>query len=153
MNLPADRERREVEGRLQSRFATEAVLRTLGATLTNVSPGMVEIRLRSNRALSNHHGVLHFGALSAVADAAASYAALSVLPPGRGVLTTEFTIDVLAPALGGAILARGRVLTAGATLTVAQSEVFATAGSGHHQLIALLTATLISVDRRAASAN
>jgi len=74
---------------------------TLGAELGDVSPGAVEILLRPRPAVSQQHGFVHAGALSAIADTAAGYAALSVMPAGSGVLTTEFKINLLAPAGGG----------------------------------------------------
>jgi hypothetical protein len=64
-----------------------------------------------------------------------------------GVLTTEFKINLLAPAEGERILARGRVVKACRTLTLAQAEVFAKTG-GQEKLIALLTATLMAVTGR-----
>jgi uncharacterized protein (TIGR00369 family) len=120
---------------------------TLGATLNSVAPGMVEIALSPSLAVSQQHGFVHAGAVSAIADSAASYAALSLMPADAGVLTTEFKINLLAPAAGERILARGRVVKAGRTLTLAQAEVFAVAG-GQEKLIALLTATLMTIKGR-----
>ena len=85
--------------------------------------------------------------MSAIADSAAGYAALSMMPPDRGVLTAEFKINLLAPAAGECLIARGRVVKAGRTLTLAQSEVFARA-DGKLRLVALLTATLMAVEGR-----
>src|SRR5271165_1921707 len=101
---------------------------TLGATLTKVAPGLVEIVIRPAPAISQQHGFVHAGAVSAIADTAAGYAALSLMPPDRGVLTTEFKINLVAPAVGDCILARGKVVKAGRTLTLAQTEVFAING-------------------------
>lgn len=122
-------------------------MRTLGATLGRVSPGLVEIAIRSDPSISQQHGFVHAGALAAIADSAAGYAALSLMPADTGVLTTEFKINLLAPAAGERILARGRVVKAGRTLTVAQTEVFAE-NEGQEKLIALLTATLMTVRGR-----
>ena len=69
------------------------------------------------------------------------------MPHGRGILTTEFKINLVAPALGDHIVARGRVVKAGRTLTLAQAEVFADSG-GQEKLVALLTATLMSIEGR-----
>lgn len=98
---------------------------TLGATLGSVEPGEVEIALRPSAAISQQHGFVHAGAITAIADSAAGYAALTLMPAGLGVLSTEFKINLLAPAVGDRIVARGRVVKAGRTLSVAQSEVFA----------------------------
>lgn len=120
---------------------------TLGATLGTVSPGLVEIAIRPAPAISQQDGFVHAGAVSAIADSAAGYAALSLMPAGTGVLTAEFKINLVAPATGERILARGRVVKAGRTLTLAQAEVFAESG-GQEKLIALLTATLMAVPGR-----
>ena len=120
---------------------------TLGATLGPITPGTAEISVRPHAAISQQHGFVHAGAVTAIADSAAGYAALSLMPPGSGVLSTEFKINLLAPAVGDRIVARGRVVKAGRTLTVAQSEVFAET-DGQEKLVALLTATMMTVEAR-----
>jgi uncharacterized protein (TIGR00369 family) len=122
-------------------------LRTLSASLQGVAPGQVDIVLTPGPAVSQQHGFVHAGALAAIADSAAGYAALSLMPPGVGVLTTEFKINLVAPAVGERILARGRVVKAGRTLTLAQAEVFAET-DGRAKLVALLTGTLMTVQGR-----
>ena len=133
--------------RIRSSFSKQGLMTTLGATLEAVSPGAVEIALRPGPAISQQHGFVHAGAVAAIADSAAGYAALSVMPPGTGVLTTEFKINLVAPAAGERIVARGRVVKAGRTLTLAQAEVFAVNG-GEERLIALLTSTLMAITGR-----
>ena len=136
-----------VAKRIQASFAKQGLMETLGASIVNVAPGLVEIAFSPARAISQQHGFVHAGAVSAIADTAAGYAALSLMPPDRGVLTTEFKINLVAPALGERILARGKVVKAGRTLTLAQTEGFAVS-SGQEKLIALLTATLMAVEGR-----
>lgn len=134
-----------VEARIRASFAKQGLMRTLGATLTAVLPGQVEISLVPRSEVSQQHGFVHAGAVSAIADSAAGYAALSLMPPDRGVLTAEFKINLLAPAAGEHIMARGKVIKAGRTLTLAQAEVFAER-DGKERLIALLTATLMAIE-------
>ncbi len=122
-------------------------MRTLGARLESIEPGAVEISLRPDAAISQQHGFVHAGAVTAIADSAAGYASLTLMPAGTDVLSTEFKINLLAPAVGDRIVARGRVVKAGRTLTVAQTEVFAESG-GVEKLIALLTATMMAVEDR-----
>ena len=137
----------EQQQRVRASFAKQGLMATLGARLESVSPGLVEISLSPQPAISQQHGFVHAGAVSAIADSAAGYAALSLMPDGTGVLTTEFKINLLAPAAGDRILARGRVVKAGRTLTLAQSEVFAET-DGEEKLVAFLTATLMAVKGR-----
>jgi uncharacterized protein (TIGR00369 family) len=137
----------DAEQRVRSSFAKQGLMSTLGATLGEVSPGAVEIALYPHPNISQQHGFVHAGAVSAIADTAAGYAALTLMPPGTGVLTTEFKINLLAPAIGEAVVARGKVVKAGRTLTLAQTEVFAEK-DGQSKLVALLTATLMTVAGR-----
>ena len=115
--------------------------------LGRVAPGDVEISLMPMPGISQQHGFVHAGAVSTIADSAAGYAALSLMPANRGVLTTEFKINLLVPAEGEPISARSRVVKAGRTLTLAQTDVFAEV-AGQERLTALLTATLMAVEGR-----
>jgi uncharacterized protein (TIGR00369 family) len=137
----------DYQSRIRSSFGKQGLMTTLGATLGQMAPGLVEIWITPTPAILQQHGFIHAGAVSAIADTAAGYAALSLMPSGRGVLTTEFKINLVAPAVGERILARGRVVKAGRTLTLAQSEVFAQTGD-QQKLIALLTATLMTIEGR-----
>jgi uncharacterized protein (TIGR00369 family) len=133
--------------RIRTSFAKQGLMSTLGATLGTILPGAVEIVLRPSPAISQQHGFVHAGAVSAIADSAAGYSALSLMPAGTGILTTEFKINLVAPAVGERIIARGRVVKSGRTLTLVQTEVFAES-RGKEKLIALLTATMMSIEGR-----
>lgn len=134
-------------GRVERSFAKQGIMTTLGASLLRVAPGEVEIALPIGPEVSQQHGFAHAGAVSTIADSAAGFAALTLMPPGTGVLTAEFKINLMAPAAGDRLVASGRVLKAGRTLTIAQAEVHAEA-QGQRKLIAFLTATLAVVRGR-----
>jgi uncharacterized protein (TIGR00369 family) len=133
--------------RIRMSFAKQGLMSTLGATLGTILPGAVEIVLRPSPAISQQHGFVHAGAVSAIADSAAGYSALRLMPADTGILTTEFKINLVAPALGERIIARGRVVKSGRTLTLVQTEVFAES-RGKEKLIALLTATMMAIEGR-----
>jgi uncharacterized protein (TIGR00369 family) len=135
------------EERVRASFARQGLLNTLSASLVDVAPGRVEIALTPVAAISQQHGFVHAGALATIADSAAGYAALSLMPPGVGVLTTEFKINLLAPAAGERIIARGRVIKAGRTLTLGQTEVFSES-EGQEKLVAFLTGTFMTIEGR-----
>jgi len=145
--MPVDPGSTGCHERIRLSFAKQGFMRTLRATLGDVSPGLVEIEIRPDSSITQQHGFVHAGALGAIADTAAGYAALSLMPKDRGILTVEFKINLLAPAIGERIIARGRVVKAGRTLTLAQSEVFAD-NAGRQKLVALLSATLMTVEGR-----
>jgi len=137
--------------RVAASFARQAIMETLGASLVRVAPGEVEIALSIGPGVLQQHGFVHAGAVATIADSAAGFAGLTTMPEGAGVLTAEFKINLLAPAAGERLVAVGRVVKAGRTLTIAQAEVFAetTAGDAStRKLCALLTATLMAVANR-----
>jgi uncharacterized protein (TIGR00369 family) len=135
------------QARVQASFAKQGLMTTLGASIGHVGPGIVEIALPASPSISQQHGFIHAGAVAAIADTAAGYAALTLMAPGVGVLTTEFKINLVAPATGKRVLARARVIKAGRTLTLAQTEVFSETAAGE-KLVALLTATLMTIEGR-----
>lgn len=142
----------EIDSRIRESFGRQGLMAALGARLVRVAPGEVDIELPVAAHVSQQHGFVHAGAVAAIADSAAGYAALSLMPAGAGVLTTEFKINLLSPAAGDAIIARGRVVKAGRTLTLAMTEIFAIS-AGAEKLCALLTATLMRIEGRDGVAN
>ncbi|MBK7893737.1 MAG: PaaI family thioesterase [Anaerolineaceae bacterium] len=85
--------------------------------------------------LLQQHGFVHAGATTAVVDSACGYATLSLLPPGSEVVTVEFKMNLLAPALGVKMIAHGWVVRPGRTLTVCQGELFGEDESGSAQAV------------------
>lgn len=137
----------DYESRVRSSFDRQQFMHTLGAHLTRVAPGEVEIELPVRDALVQQHGFVHAGALATVADSACGYAALSLMPPGAAVLSVEFKINLLAPAAGDRVLARGRVIRAGKTVTVCWGEVTAYDGT-IERLVATMVGTMMTVRDR-----
>ena len=137
----------DVAARVRASFARQGLMATLGASLGRIAPGEVEVALVPSPTVAQQHGFVHAGAVASIADSAAGYAALTLMPPGAGVLSTEFKINLLAPAVGDRLVARGRVLKAGRTLILTQSEVFAETAAGS-RLVAFLTCTLMTVEGR-----
>jgi uncharacterized protein (TIGR00369 family) len=137
----------QIEKRIRDSFAKQGFMTTLGATLERVAPGEIEIALKPFPGIMQQHGFVHGGVVGAVADSAAGYAALSVMAADTGVLTAEYKINLLAPAVGERIVARGSVVKAGRTLVLSQADVFALNG-GKERLIARLTATMMTLTGR-----
>ncbi|HEV2855096.1 MAG TPA: PaaI family thioesterase [Thermoanaerobaculia bacterium] len=133
----------DFEPRVRSSFAQQSAMALLGASLALVEPGTVEITLPFRSDLTQQHGYVHAGILTAIADTACGYAAYTLMPAGTGVLSVEFKMNLLRPAAGERFVARGTVLKPGRTLTVTRADVlaFGTAGS---TLVAAMQATIIS---------
>ena len=93
--------------------------------LGHIGPGCVHIVLPNRPEVRQQHGYIHSGAISANADSAGGYAAFTLLPEGTAVLTVEYKINPLAPAVGDQLEAVGIILKSGRTLTICRLEVFA----------------------------
>jgi uncharacterized protein (TIGR00369 family) len=133
---------REHAGRVRASFARQKAMRLIGASLDLVAHGRTEIHLPHAPELEQQHGFIHGGVVGMIADSAAGYAAMSVAAPGASVLTVEYKMNLLAPAAGERLVARGSVLRAGRTLVVTRAEVFAIK-DGQETLCALMQQTIM----------
>jgi len=137
----------DFEPRVRASFDRQRFMGTIGARLTRVEAGEVDIELDVRDDLVQQHGFLHAGVLATAADSACGYAALSLMPVGVAVLSVEFKINLLAPAAGDRIVARGRVIRAGKTVTVCWGDVTAYAGESE-RLVATMVGTMMTVRDR-----
>ena len=109
-------------------FARQGLMSHLGAELSALSSGECEIRVRHRTELTQQHGYFHAGVTASVADSASGYAAYSTMPADSSVLTVEYKINLVAPAKGDLLIARGRVLRSGRTLKICAADVFVVNG-------------------------
>lgn len=140
MVVPADP---RVAARIGASFTRQRMMQTIGAELSRVSPGEVEIALPFRDDLTQQHGFVHAAAITAIVDSACGYAALTLMEPGVEVLSVEFKVNLLAPAVGERFVAHGRVVRSGKTLTVCSGEVHALHGTSR-KLICVMQATMIA---------
>jgi uncharacterized protein (TIGR00369 family) len=142
----------DFERRVRASFDRQRFMATLGARLERVTPGEIVIGVPFDAALTQQHGFLHAGAVTAVIDSACGYAALSLMPPDTAVLSVEFKVNLLAPAVGEHFRGVGRVLRAGRTLSVCSGELRAVQ-SGGEVTVAIMQATMMAVRDRAGLAD
>jgi len=126
MNAPADPPPLDPDfaARIRESFARQQAMALIGARLATVAPGAVAIELPFRDDLTQQKGFVHGGIIGMIADSAAGYAAFSLMPAGCSLVTVEYKMNILAPATGS-LVARGEVVKAGRTLTVARAEVYA----------------------------
>jgi uncharacterized protein (TIGR00369 family) len=129
--------------RVRASFAQQQFMTTLGASLVSVKSGAVEIAVPFRPDLTQQNGFLHAGVITSVLDSACGYAALSVAPENADVLSVEFKVNLLSPAVGEKFVARGQVKRAGRTITVCAADAFAING-GKEKLVATMLATIIA---------
>lgn len=143
--VPSSHHHPQFDALVRASFERQGIMRTLGAELTRVLPGQVDIAVPYREGLTQQHGYFHAGVATTLVDSACGYAALTLMPEGSEVLSVEFKINFLAPARGEFLRAEGRVLRSGRTITVCHGDVYAVA-DGAQTLCATMIATMIRVD-------
>lgn len=133
--------------RVRDSFARQPFMDHIGARITALAPGFCEITVDYRRELTQQHGFVHGGVLAAIADSAAGYAAFSLMPAEASILTVEYKLNILRPGAGEAMIARGRVLKPGRTLTVVQSDVFARRGNAEEHVVSSLQTLMCLADK------
>ena len=134
--------------RIEKSFHAQGLMGHLGAGLVSVSPGTCEIELPFSDAVSQQHGFFHGGVIGTIADTAGGYAAFTLMDADDGILTVEYKINMMAPALGELLIGRGQVLRSGRTLTVSQAEV-SVVKDGKETVCAAMQQTLMRIVGRA----
>lgn len=130
--------------KVRASFARQGLMTNIGASLISILPGEVEIEVAWREDLTQQQGFVHGAVIAAMVDTACGYAAFTLMPPDVEVVTVEFKINFVAPAVGDKIIARGRVTKAGKTLTVCAGDAFAVK-EGKEKLVATLQATMMAV--------
>ena len=132
--------------RIIESFKKHTFMHTLGAELISAKEGEVIIEISFRDDLVQQHGFLHAGVVTTVVDTACGYAALTQMPEGAEVVTVEFKVNFMAPAVGEKFVAKGSVVRAGKTLTVTQGDVYAySSETKKEKHIATMQATMFCV--------
>jgi uncharacterized protein (TIGR00369 family) len=129
----------------REQFAGQGLMVTLGARLDRIEPGQVEIVLPVRPEISQHDGFVHAGAVTAILDTASGFAARTLMPSGSGVLSVDFTVHLMRPAVGDHIRAVASVTKPGRTITFVRAEAFAVQADGSQAACALMTATMMTM--------
>jgi uncharacterized protein (TIGR00369 family) len=133
--------------RIRQSFERQAAMETIGAELTRVEHGMIEIEMPFDVKLTQQHGMLHAGVISAALDSACTFAAYSVIDPDASILTIEFKVNLMSPGRGDRFLFRGEVTKPGTTIIVADGRAYAIS-DGPAKLIASMTGTMMVIRGR-----
>ncbi len=111
--------------RVRASFDRQQAMTLIGAELAVIEPGYLEIHLAHRAEITQQHGYIHGGVVGMIADSAAGYAANTLTPADASVLTVEYKMNLVAPADGQRLVARGEVIKPGRTLIITRAEVFA----------------------------
>lgn len=132
------------ERRVRESFARQGLLATFAAELRSIKPGAVEIEVPFSPGLTQQDEFFHAGVGIAILDTACGYSALTLMAPGMRVLTVELKVNLLAPAVGDHLQARGEVVRPGRNLTVCRGDAYAVSG-GDSKQVATILATMTGI--------
>jgi uncharacterized protein (TIGR00369 family) len=132
------------ESIVRESFSRQGFMKTLGAEISVLHHGQVEIRVGYRPTLTQQNGFIHAGVLTSILDSACGYAAMSVGPEKHDVLSVEFKVNLLAPAKGERFVARAAVKRAGKNLTVCTADAFAIQ-NGQEKVVATMLATMMNI--------
>ena len=104
-------------------FYKQGFMKTLGAKLVFIEKGIVKLECDFSEKLTQQHGYFHAGVLTSLADVACGYAAHSMMPEGSDVLSVEFKANFIRAAKADKIIAIGKVVKSGKTLTFCEAKV------------------------------
>lgn len=130
----------EIEQRVRDSFGRQKMMALYGATITGIGKGFFEISMPPSDILLRPSGIFHGSAIAGVTDVVAGYSAATVPVEDPYFVTVEFKINFLNQAQGDLLVGQGKVVKAGATLTVVQTDVYTRTGDREiHVATALVT--------------
>ncbi|PIE11621.1 MAG: phenylacetic acid degradation protein [Rhodobacterales bacterium] len=135
----------KIKPEIAENFARQGLMNTLGAELVSSGEGVAVIAAPIRPEVSQQQGAAHAGLAFSLGDSACGYAALTVLPEGADVVTSEIKINLLTLAVGERLRATGHVVRAGRRLIVVTGEVHAEQADGTDKLVAILQGTMVPV--------
>ena len=128
--------------RVRASFARQGAMTLIGALMTDLAPGYCAISVVPRPEILQQHGYVHAGIVATLVDSAGGFAGFTLFPADSSVLTVEFKLNLLAPAIGDRLVAEGFVVKPGRTLVITRGEVHAEK-DGQRTLVALMQQTLI----------
>ena len=137
----------DFEAKVRSSFDRQTAMQTIGAGRGKVGPGEVEIEMPYRADLTQQHGFIHGGIVTAIVDSACGYAAFSLSAPDTAILTVEYKVNFIAPAKGQRLIARGEVVRPGSTVTVCKGDVLAYDGDEEKLVATMLTTMMLMPNR------
>lgn len=120
-------------------LASQPFSRLVGAVLTRFDQEGTELRIPIQESLKQQHGFVHGGVLSYVADNALTFAGGAAL--GTGVVTSEYKINYVRPAIGQELIARAVAVHAGKLQAACRCDVFVV-NEGKETLCAIAQGTI-----------
>lgn len=139
----------DYEAAVRGLFARQGLMEAFGVALKSVAPGACTLAVDYHGTRARLQGAVQGALLGALADTAASLAVLTLVPKGNGVVTAEYKVSFLEPAIGEHVEGRARVRRFGRTLSLVEVDTVALDGVGAETLCAVSTHTVMRLEPEA----
>jgi uncharacterized protein (TIGR00369 family) len=116
----------------------------LGLTFQHIGPGQVDLLMPNRPEITFDGAAVQAGPIGALLDFSGGAAAFTLAPAGVMLATIDYSVKLLAPAIGDRFLGRGQVISAGKSLIVSRAEAFA-GRDGAERLIATGLVTMRAI--------
>lgn len=130
----------DLETRIRRKLERQHFMHLIGADLTRIEPGRIEAELTLGQQHQQQRGFAHGGLVATMADLAAGFAAVTLVPDEAGVVTSDLKVSYLNPGVGSRMKAIGWVLKSGRRLHFCEAEVWC-----DDVLVAKASATMVVV--------
>jgi len=134
----------KIEQCVRESFARQKLINTLNGKVAHISPGELHITAPFDERFTQQDGFLHAGVVATLMDSACGYAAYTLMPEGSRVLSVEFKVNFMSPAVGEKFRAEGRVVKSGKTISVCEGKFFALQDE-EEKLVAMMQAKMICI--------
>lgn len=118
----------------------------VGYRVTRVDWGEFHTALTIAERHTQQDGFVHAGVMATMADHTMGYASYTIVPDDRRILTVEYKINFLRPAMGRELVCRARVVRPGARIIPAEAQVFCL-DQGAETMVAKALGTMAAVDQ------
>ncbi len=128
--------------RIREMFERQGFARMVGVSLDSCGDGRAQVSLVPHDGVSQQHGAAHAACLTLLLDVAGGFASWSLMSQGEDLVSSSIHIHLLRPAVGERLIARGRVVKHGRTLSVTETQIHALQ-DGRETLVAQGTMTCV----------
>ncbi len=146
MSQPFDPPNPLFRERVLRKLEGQEFMRHIGFEITRIDAGEVEGEMELRQVHLQQFGRLHGGVVTTLADIVAGFAAYTLAPESKDVVTGEIKVSYLRAGKGTHVRAVGKVLKPGRTLCFVESEVYA-GSPGNWELIAKASTSMVNIDR------
>jgi uncharacterized protein (TIGR00369 family) len=133
------------ESKIRQRLSGQHFMHLIGFDLTTINAGVVTGEMNLKQEHLQQYGFVHGGVTATILDITMGFAAYSLMPVGKGVVTANISVDYYHPGEGDKIIAIGEVDKPGGKMVFCSGKVFVVK-NGEKKLIAAARSVMAVIE-------